>query len=196
VGLQDFSEVFSVILKIFTTSTHEARAVIWGISGRGRAMKKDVLAGGLIVLLLASATACSAMANPAADNAAIRALAQRQETAWNRHDAKAYAALFTADCDVVNVVGNWWSGRAELERKLTTAYASTFRHSTLTFTNVQMRFLTPEFAIAHLRWAMTGAEMPAGQPQPRQGIQTLVVRKQAGEWLIDAFQNTNTVPEG
>jgi uncharacterized protein (TIGR02246 family) len=158
-------------------------------------MKNGVLTGGFIVFLLASAAAYSATANPAADNAAIRALAQRQEAAWNRHDAKAYAALFTADCDVVNVVGNWWSGRAEVERKLTTAYTSAFRHSTLTFTNVQMRYLTPQLAIAHLRWAMTGAEMPAGLPQPRQGIQILVVRKQAGEWLIDAFQNTNTVPE-
>jgi uncharacterized protein (TIGR02246 family) len=144
--------------------------------------------------VLASLTACSAIADTAADNAAIRALAAQQEAAWNRHDAKAYADLFTTDCDVVNVLGEWWNGRAELEHKLTPAYATVFKSSALTFTDVQVRFLTPQLAIAHMRWTMTGAAMPAGLPQPRQGIQTLVVHKQADRWLIDAFQNTNAVP--
>jgi len=45
------------------------------------------------------------------DESAIRQLQARQEDAWNRHDATAYAALFTDDGDVVNVVGWWWKGR-------------------------------------------------------------------------------------
>lgn len=44
------------------------------------------------------------------DEAEIRAVATRQGEAWSRHDAKAYAALFTKDCDVVNVVGLRWAG--------------------------------------------------------------------------------------
>ena len=146
--------------------------------------------------MLAALTACSAIADTAADNAAIRALAAQQEAAWNHHDAKAYSDLFTTDCDVVNVLGEWWNGRAEVERKLTSAYASTFKDSVLTFTDVQTRWLTPQLAIAHMRWTMTGAAMPAGRPQPKQGIQILVVRKQTGQWLIDAFQNTNALPAG
>jgi uncharacterized protein (TIGR02246 family) len=149
---------------------------------------------GHLVLVLASLTACSAVADTTTDNTAIRALATQQEQAWNRHDAKAYADLFTTDCDVVNVIGNWWNGRAEVEHKLTVAYATVFKSSALTFTDVQIRFLTPQLAVAHMRWTMTGAGLPAGLAQPKQGIQTLVVRKQAGRWLIDAFQNTNAVP--
>ena len=125
----------------------------------------------------------------------IRAVATRQGEAWSRHDAKAYAALFTQDCDVVNVVGWWWKGRKELERKLTPMFSSMFSKSQLTITDVHVRFLSPDIALAHARWTMTGAHTPPGIPEPRAGIQTLVFTKVSGRWLIAGFQNTNSVPE-
>ncbi|HET6546168.1 MAG TPA: SgcJ/EcaC family oxidoreductase [Rhodanobacteraceae bacterium] len=137
----------------------------------------------------------SAAAASPDDVAQVRAVAMRQADAWNRHDAKAYADLFAADADVVNVVGWWWQGRAELERKLTTAYARMFKDSKLTITDVQVRFPTPSIAVAHARWTMTGAKPPPGLPEPKEGIQTLVLQKHAGKWLIDVFQNTNALPE-
>jgi uncharacterized protein (TIGR02246 family) len=129
------------------------------------------------------------------DEAEIRNVQTRQAAAWNGHDAKAYADLFTEDGDVVNVVGWWWKGRAEIESKLTAAFAFVFRDSTLTITEVDVRFLSPEVAIAHVRWTMTGAKTPPGIPEPREGIQIQVLRKTAGRWLITAFQNTHAVPE-
>jgi hypothetical protein len=42
---------------------------------------------------------------------------------------------------------------------------------------------------------MAGAKTPAGIPEPREGIQTLVFTKRAGHWLIAGFQNTHSVPE-
>jgi uncharacterized protein (TIGR02246 family) len=119
----------------------------------------------------------------------------RQGETWSRHDAKAYAALFTADADVVNVVGWWWKGRDELERKLTEAFKFVFKDSRLTITDVETRFIGPDVAVAHARWSMTGARTPAGIPEPREGIQTLVFTKEGGHWLIAAFQNTHSVPE-
>ena len=103
--------------------------------------------------------------------------------------------MFTDDGDIVNVVGWWWKGRAEIESKLTAAFAFVFRDSTLTITEVDVRFLSPEVAIAHVRWTMTGAKTPPGIPEPREGIQIQVLRKTAGRWLITAFQNTHAVPE-
>lgn len=149
----------------------------------------------MLAVMMASCSVPMPMAAPE-DKVAIRALAVLQADAWNRHDAKAYADLFAADCDVVNVVGNWWNGRVELERELSAAHATTFKNSTLTFTDVQVRFLTPQLAIAHMRWTMTGAVPPSGFPPIKQGIQTLVLQKQAGHWLIDAFQNTNAISGG
>ncbi|MBV8067427.1 MAG: SgcJ/EcaC family oxidoreductase [Candidatus Eremiobacteraeota bacterium] len=134
-------------------------------------------------------------ADLATDESAIRDLVgARQQQAWNKHDAHAYAELFAEDGDVVNVMAWWWKGRAEIESNLTRMFAGVFHESTLTFTQVDVRFLAPEIAIAHVRWRMTGAHMPPGLPEPREGLQTVTVQKRIGKWLIAAFQNTNYVP--
>ena len=129
------------------------------------------------------------------DEARIRELQSQQAAAWNRHDAVAYANLFTEDGDVVNVVGWWWKGRREIENKLTAAFAFAFKQSSLTITEVQVRFVKPDIAIAHVRWTMEGAKTPPGIPEPRQGIQLQILKRQRGRWLIASFQNTSSIPE-
>lgn len=119
----------------------------------------------------------------------------QQQEAWNKHDAKAYASLFTENGDCVNVVGWWWKGRTEIEQRLTAAYAFVFRESVLTMINVDVRLLTPTVAIAHARWTMTGARAPQGYAKVQQGLQTLTLIKSDGKWLIAAFQNTTAIPE-
>jgi uncharacterized protein (TIGR02246 family) len=131
-----------------------------------------------------------------ADESAIRAVQARQAAAWNAHDAAAYASLFTPDGDVVNVLGWWWRGRAEIQSKLTDAFAWVFRDSRLTITEVHTRFVDRATAIVHARWTMDGAKAPPGAPAPpREGIQLQVLRKANGQWLIASFQNTNSIPE-
>jgi uncharacterized protein (TIGR02246 family) len=72
------------------------------------------------------------------DEADIRDVQTRQAEAWNKHDAKAYADLFTTGGDVVNVVGWWWKGRSEIETKLTDAFIFVFRDSVLTIEEVDV----------------------------------------------------------
>lgn len=128
--------------------------------------------------------------------AEIQALQQQQADAWNAHDARAYAALFVEDGDVVNVMGWWWRGRAEIERNLRQAFVHTFAASRLEIVDTTVRVLHGELAIAHVRWTMDGARAPPGAPEPpRQGIQLQVVRREAGQWRIVSFQNTNSLPE-
>lgn len=154
---------------------------------------KPILSFFILSLVLFAPTMFAA--DQSQDEAAIRALEARQPEAWNKHDAKAYASLFTENGDCVNVVGWWWKGRAEIEKKLTDAYVYVFKESTLTVTQVDIRFLTSDAAVAHVRWTLTGARTPAGLPVPQQGLQTHVLQKQNGQWLIAAFQNTLSVPE-
>ncbi|HEY5023152.1 MAG TPA: SgcJ/EcaC family oxidoreductase, partial [Gemmatimonadaceae bacterium] len=138
------------------------------------------LCSGLAILLILSSIPSAGVAqNP--DEVEIRNVQVRQADAWNRHDATAYAQLFTEDGDVVNVVGWWWKGRAEIERKLTAGFAFVFHESKLTMTDVQVTFLTPEIAVAHVLWTMEGARTPAGLPEPRQGIHIQVLKKAAGK---------------
>ena len=152
----------------------------------------------LAVAVLVMVMACDASAlgaDRARDESEIRQLQARQQDAWNLHDAKAYAALFSDDGDVVNVVGWRWKGRREIERQLTAAYAVVFRDSRLTIADVEVRFLARDVAIAHVRWTMEGARTPPSIPEPRQGIQIQVLQKRGAEWRIVAFQNTNSLPQ-
>jgi len=159
-------------------------------------MKDLMLRTGSVAVLIMAFISGTAGADKKGDEAAIRDVVQtRQQKAWNLHDAKAYAALFAEDGDVVNVVGWWWKGRKEIESKLTNAFAFVFRESTLTIAEVNVRFLTSEIAVAHMRWTMSGAKTPPTMPEPREGIQTIVLQKVGGNWMIEAFQNTNHVPE-
>ncbi len=120
----------------------------------------------------------------------------QQEEAWNKHDAKAYANLFTEDGDCVNIVGWWWKGRSEIEQKLTAAYKFVFAESILKVNDVDVRFLSANMAVAHVHWTLTGAKTPGAIPKPQQGLQTQVLQKQTdGRWLVAVFQNTISVPE-
>jgi uncharacterized protein (TIGR02246 family) len=137
-------------------------------------------------------------ASASGDDAGIGNVESAQAACWNRHDAQAYAALFTPDADVVNVLGWHWKGRPQLAERLAPAFTGVFRNSTLKIETVDSRLLRPDIAIAHVRWSMTGARSPDGRPQdtPQHGIQTQVLVRTANEkWLIAAFQNTNSVPE-
>jgi uncharacterized protein (TIGR02246 family) len=157
-------------------------------------MNKQLLSG-LVLTVMVTAPGAAFGGSRDQDETEIRAVETQQQEAWNRRDAKAYASLFTEDGDCVNVVGWWWKGRAEIEKKLTDAYVFVFRESVLTIKQVDVRFLGPDFAVAHVRWSMVGAKTPKNIPEPREGIQTQLLQKQAAKWLIAAFQNTHAVPE-
>ena len=148
-----------------------------------------------LFIAIAGSSLPSVGAAQSRDETEIRSVQARQADAWNRHDAAAYANLFTVDGDVVNVVGWWWKGRSQIESRLTAAFAFVFRQSTMSITAVHVRFLSPTIAIAHVTWTMVGARTPPGMPEPREGIQLQILKKSAGKWLIASFQNTNSVPE-
>ena len=146
---------------------------------------------GLIACVLAMGFSIPAAAQE--DAAAIRQLQVLQAAAWNQHDARAYANLFAEDGDAVNIVGSWWRGRPEIERKVREGFESVFAKSTLTITDVDVRFLGPSMAVAHVRWTMVGAKPPPNMPEPREGIQLQILTKQASGWVIASFQSTNSV---
>lgn len=159
-------------------------------------MMKNLAVTMVILAALTAAAPCATAAMAPADDAAIREVQARQADAWNHHDAPAYARLFSEDGEVVNVLGWWWQGRAQIQSKLAAAFAWVFRDSTMTVDDVQVRMLSPTLAIAHVRWTMEGAKAPPGAAQPpRQGLQLQVLRREHGHWLITSFQNTNAFPE-
>jgi uncharacterized protein (TIGR02246 family) len=138
----------------------------------------------------------SSSAAESQDEAEIRNVETGLQEAWNRHDIKAWANLFTEDADFVNVVGWWWVGRDKIESKHTDSHAFLFRESTVTMDEVHIRFLTPQIAVVHVLWSMVGGKKPDGTPAGlRKMIFTQVLQKQTGKWLISAAHNTDRIPE-
>jgi uncharacterized protein (TIGR02246 family) len=121
---------------------------------------------------------------------------------WNDHDMDAFGKLFAVDADFVNVVGDRWRGRRDIQMQHAYShgtipqdtqgseayrYYGIFKTSKLRFTEVDVRFLEKNVAVAHAGWELLGDSRSAN---PRQGIFILVLVRQDGQWLITAAQNT------
>ncbi len=143
----------------------------------------------LIILLLAVSPLS---ATPADDENAIREIQTRWDNAWNRHDVKALAALVADDVRFVNVAGQVLTGRGEFEALQARTHAMQFKESVRTVTGTDIKFITPDIAVAHVRWGMKGDKDPDGTPrQPRHGVMMQVLMKRDGKWMVVAAQNTN-----
>jgi uncharacterized protein (TIGR02246 family) len=131
-----------------------------------------------------------------ADEAAIKKIEQLWDENWNRHDPKGMAAVLAEDADFVNVNGAWFKGRSAFEALMTRAHAMQFKESTRTTLATTVKFLTPEIAVVHSTWRISGDRKADGSllPQPREGVMTRVVVKRSGTWVVVAAHNTNSVP--
>ncbi len=142
-------------------------------------------------LLLIVGMHSPALAQAADGEAQIKRIAANWERAWNKHDMKLLAGLFTEDADFVNVGAKHWRGRKEIQEQHT-ARLSQFLESTYKTKKVTIHFLKPDIALVHVDWALTGDKEPDGTPrQSREGVFTWVVVKQGETWRIRAAQNTN-----
>jgi len=124
-------------------------------------------------------------------------------TAWNQHDMEAFGKLFAADADFVNVAGAWWKGRESIQMNHAWShgaiprdtpgfekldqYYGIFKTSTLRFTQIDVRFLRKDVAVALVNSELVG---DARTPNPRHTVLTIVLIRQNGGWLIAAAQNT------
>jgi hypothetical protein len=61
-----------------------------------------------------------------------------------------------------------------------------------TVTGTDIKFLTTDIAVAHVRWGMRGDKDRDGTPrQPRNGVMMQVLMKRDGKWAVIAAQNTD-----
>jgi uncharacterized protein (TIGR02246 family) len=94
------------------------------------------------------------------------------------------------------VIGKWCKGRREFYDYHVRLHQVMFKDSTWKTTETQVRFLSPDVAIVHVNWTITGDRNADGTPRPdsRDGIFTQVMVKQGGQWRITASQSTNIQP--
>ena len=111
--------------------------------------------------------------------------------AWNRHDMRSLAGLFAEQSDFVDVFGNWFKDRTEIEHVLAQRHATVFKNSRFAEKDVVVRFCRPNLAIVHAILELSGAVDRLGQPlPPGLGVITSVIEKATSGWQIIALRNT------
>jgi len=75
------------------------------------------------------------------DEQSIVALINRFVDGWNRHDAKAFAAVFAEDADFTNWRGEGASGQAKIEEFHAPLFATIFKNSHQSYKAIKTRFI-------------------------------------------------------
>ena len=113
--------------------------------------------------------------------------------AWNAHDMKAFANLFSEDADFVNAYGDWWRGLEALQAKNTEAHDSYYARTRLRMENPAVRSLGNDLALVQARWVLHGDTR--ARRDERLGFVTLVLTKEESRWRIRLAQNTERNPQ-
>jgi uncharacterized protein (TIGR02246 family) len=166
-------------------------------------MKRLFRIGMIASILLVAGNLCPAMAqidNPligsavsAADEAAIRAILDRQTDAWNRHDMDAFVADAMTDVDWVNVVGMHWEGRETVRRAHAVLHKGMFSNSRMLPPEITMiREIAPNVVVeTHVNRIEGATVQSSGAAYPDSGnlISMVFVKTEAG-WRIAHAHNT------
>jgi len=138
---------------------------------------RSIVAAGAILF---AASVSSAQTRPA-DEAAIHVQIAAYETALNKRDPAAVAALFAPDGDLVFFDSPRVSGRDGLIQNTKDALATWPATMRFTLSITAIRFLSPDAAIVD-----TEAHFSEGDMRANRG--TSVVVRQKGKWLIAALR--------
>jgi uncharacterized protein (TIGR02246 family) len=114
--------------------------------------------------------------------AAIRATDEAFAAAWNKHDAKAMAAVWAKDGDLINPFGRVAKGRAEIEKVLQDEHSTVFKQSTYKPGAMSVRFIEPDIALAESDTEISGVTQPDGTTTTINVHIIRLVQKKDGKW--------------
>ncbi len=129
----------------------------------------------------------------ASDEAAIRAIIDRQTVAWNNHDMGAFVADATPDVDWINVVGRHWKGRDAVRDAHALLHKGMFAKSCMLTPEITMirEIATDVIVETHVNRIEGVGALPSGAPYPDSGnLITLVFVRTPEGWRIAHAHNT------
>jgi uncharacterized protein (TIGR02246 family) len=125
----------------------------------------------------------------------IAELIKKHERGWNAHDPDQLIELFEEPMDFVNVLGMHHRSRASLRQEYAQIHATFMKNTVIRMRPNDARMLTPDVAVAHAHWEMTGvAKVPGWNvPDVRHGVMTYLLIRRGNGWRISAAHNTDVV---
>jgi uncharacterized protein (TIGR02246 family) len=123
---------------------------------------------------------------------AVNGLMGRLGDAWERGDGKAYGLVFAEDAQYVTAPGERLYGRESIANSHQHIFDTIFKGTKLGRNYpVRYRSVTPDVVLVE----GSGAVLFPGEVEasvPPNGLMTMIVAKQKGQWQIVSFQNTPT----
>ena len=138
----------------------------------------------------------------AAEEPLIRKAVDAEEDAWNRGDARAFAARFQEEGSLTDVLGAVSRGRAEIERRQSELISTYFKGSRIALKVRKIRFLKPDVALAEIDTEVSGFHKPppAVYVDTEKVIRTRLLQvmvKSGTDWMVASFHGVDvkTPPE-
>jgi uncharacterized protein (TIGR02246 family) len=142
-------------------------------------MRRLLLACVAISILMIVAAKATTLAGSAGDEAAIRRVLEERNAAYNKHDAKAIAAVYAADVDLVTGTGRYLAGRAEVERYYAESFNGVDKNATVETENSKVRFLTGDVATLDIDGVVVGRTDGTARNHA-----TWIFVKRNGKWTV------------
>lgn len=146
---------------------------------------------GMTIILLCATTFVFAQektSKMSIDEAAIRANVEQIAKGWNMKSAAEFAKPFAEDSDYVVSNGYHIKSMVANVKEIQVVFETREKHSIVSNTVEQIRFLRPDVAVIHVLGARKVVQ--GDSTQEVKGRITMVMVKNKGKWEIVAFQNT------
>ena len=118
------------------------------------------------------------------DEAAIKALFDKQGEAWLHEDGEAFASVFASDADFINIRAHALRGRAEIARHHTQIFTTIYRGSKARLGDLRIRFIRPDVATIEAASSVTLKD----QTERHAHFLAVAVRN-SERWEIQALHN-------
>ncbi|MFB3852237.1 MAG: SgcJ/EcaC family oxidoreductase [Vicinamibacterales bacterium] len=143
------------------------------------------------VMIAASAQPAQAGEQQASDEAAVRQLSQKYQSAWNARNTQQILRLYTDDALVIQPTGEMLEGRAAIEAGYAKGFAN-MGDARLSLEVETIRFVGANTAVFTGTSSMTGG---LHGPGSHSGHFMVVARKVGGEWKASEVHAAMVVPE-
>ncbi|HEY2681124.1 MAG TPA: SgcJ/EcaC family oxidoreductase [Candidatus Udaeobacter sp.] len=127
------------------------------------------------------------------DESVVRDVLAEYTVSWNGHDTAALARLLDENCDYADRTGVHWKGVQAIIERHAELFKRRLKTAVRRLTGAEVTFSTPDVALVHATWDVTGGSPPTGKAVPvLKEITTMKMVKTNGKWLITDVQDAET----
>ena len=131
---------------------------------------------------------------------ALTLIISKQESDWNKNDINAYVNSFSDDAVLINFLGSFWKGKAEIMKQFQIINECCIKPTQVRLDVLDTRFLNDVSAIIHIKETLTAKEdylVPGGvikKGNINYKFITAVFVKEKPAWKVLSMQVTQVVP--